>query len=123
MLHISETTVRSDGLELWTESFGDANRPTVLLIMGAMNQGILWPDEFCAEIAQDGHHVIRYDHRDTGQSSSVDFKKHAYNLDDLARDALMVLDGYGVSSSGMWLGFRWADSLPNFSPWTTRIES
>ena len=41
-------------------------------------------------------YVIRYDHRDTGQSSSVDFKNHPYSLDDLARDALMVLDGYGI---------------------------
>lgn len=97
MLRASETTIRSGGLELWTESFGDANRPAVLLIMGAMNQGISWPDEFCAEIAEDGYHVIRYDHRDTGQSSSVDFKRHPYSLDDLAHDALMVLDGYGVS--------------------------
>jgi len=96
MVHTSERTVRSGGLELWTESFGDATRPAVLLITGAMNQGIVWPDEFCAEIAQHGYHVIRYDHRDTGQSSSVDFTKHPYNLDDLARDALMVLDGYGI---------------------------
>jgi pimeloyl-ACP methyl ester carboxylesterase len=71
MLHSSETTVRFDGLELWTESFGDANRPAVSLIMGAMNQGILWPDEFCVQIAENGYHVIRYDHRDTGQSSSA----------------------------------------------------
>lgn len=99
MVHTSERTVRSGGLELWTESFGDANRPAVLLIMGGMHQGIMWPDEFCTEIARDGYYVIRYDHRDTGQSSSVDFKKHPYSLDDLARDALMVLDGYGIPKS------------------------
>ena len=46
MLRISETTVRSGNLELWTESFGDVNRPTVLLIIGGMGQGILWPDDF-----------------------------------------------------------------------------
>jgi len=97
MLRTSEKIVRSGDLELWTESFGDASRPTVLLIMGAMNPGIFWPDGFCAEIAEAGYHVIRYDHRDTGQSSSVDFKKYPYSLDDLARDALMVLDGYRVS--------------------------
>lgn len=99
MVHTSEKTVRSGGLELWTESFGDANRPAVLLIMGAMNQGIAWPDDFCTEIAQDDYYVIRYDHRDTGQSSSVDFKKHPYGLDDLAGDALMVLNGYGIGKA------------------------
>jgi pimeloyl-ACP methyl ester carboxylesterase len=99
MLRTAEKTVRSGDLELWTESFGDASRPTVLLIMGVMNQGILWPDEFCAEIADSGYHVIRYDHRDTGQSSSVDFEEHPYTLDDLASDALKVLDGYGVEKA------------------------
>jgi pimeloyl-ACP methyl ester carboxylesterase len=99
MLRTSEKTVRSGDLELWTESFGDVNRPTVLLIMGAMNQGTSWPDEFCAEIADSGYHVIRYDHRDTGQSSSVDFETHPYSLDDLAGDALKVLDGYGIDKA------------------------
>jgi pimeloyl-ACP methyl ester carboxylesterase len=99
MTETSEKPVGSDEIQLWTESFGDAHRPAVLLIMGAMNQGISWPDEFCAEIAEDGYHVIRYDHRDTGQSSSVDFKRHPYSLDDLTRDARMVLDGYGLQKS------------------------
>ena len=67
MVHTSEKTVRSSGLDSWTESFGDADLPAVLLIMGAMNQGIVWPDEFCAATARDGYRVIRYDHRDTGQ--------------------------------------------------------
>jgi pimeloyl-ACP methyl ester carboxylesterase len=93
--------IRVEGLRLWTESFGEPSHPAVLLIMGAWNQGIVWPEEFCTEIAQHGYHVIRYDHRDTGQSSSVDFKDHPYCLDDLARDALMVLDGYGISRAHM----------------------
>ena len=56
----------------------------------------MWPNEFCTDIARHGYHVIRYDHRDTGQSSSVDFTKHPYRLDDLTRDAVAVLDGYGI---------------------------
>jgi pimeloyl-ACP methyl ester carboxylesterase len=99
MIETCEKFVGVDDLHLWTESFGDANRPAVLLIMGGMHQGIMWPDEFCTEIAQDGYYVIRYDHRDTGQSSSVDFTKHPYSLDDLARDALMILDGYGIQEA------------------------
>jgi len=99
MIETSEKFVGSDELQLWAESFGDANRSAVLLIMGGMHQGIMWPDEFCTEIAQDGYYVIRYDHRDTGQSSSVEFTKHPYSLDDLARDALMILDGYGIQEA------------------------
>jgi pimeloyl-ACP methyl ester carboxylesterase len=64
--------------------------------MGAMNPGLFWPDEFCQALAGSGLRVIRYDHRDTGRSSTIDFARHPYTLDELAADALAVLDGYGV---------------------------
>jgi hypothetical protein len=54
----SQRFVRSGELDLWTESFGDPSRPAVLLVMGAWNQGIVWPDEFCSEIAGYGYYVI-----------------------------------------------------------------
>ncbi len=83
-----------DGLTLWTESFGNPESPPVLLIMGAMNQGIFWPDEFCERLASAGFHVIRYDHRDTGKSSKVDYQRTPYDLDTLAEDAIAVVHGY-----------------------------
>ncbi|MDH2917367.1 MAG: alpha/beta fold hydrolase [Gallionella sp.] len=83
-----------DGLTLWSEAFGKPTDSPVLLIMGAMNQGIFWPDEFCQELAQSGNFVIRYDHRDTGKSSTVDFQKQPYDLNVLMQDALAVLHGY-----------------------------
>jgi pimeloyl-ACP methyl ester carboxylesterase len=43
--------------------------------------------------------VIRFDHRDTGRSSVVDFDAHPYTISDLARDGLAVLDGYGLGSA------------------------
>lgn len=85
-----------DGLQLWSQTFGNPAHPAVLLIMGAMAQGIFWPDSFCQQLAQDGLFVIRYDHRDTGRSSCVNFLRHPYNLQALTRDALAVLDGLGV---------------------------
>jgi pimeloyl-ACP methyl ester carboxylesterase len=85
-----------EGLTLWTESFGAPGRPAILLVMGAMNQGIFWPDGFCTRLADAGFHVIRYDHRDTGLSSKVSYMLAPYDLDTLARDALAVLDGHGV---------------------------
>lgn len=88
-----------DGLTLWTESFGDPADRAVLLIMGAMNQGIFWPDDFCRGLAQAGHYVIRYDHRDTGRSSTVDFQTHPYDLDTLTQDALAVLQGHQISKA------------------------
>jgi pimeloyl-ACP methyl ester carboxylesterase len=90
-----------DGLILWTESFGDQARPCILLIMGAMNQCIFWPDGFCARLADAGFHVIRYDHRDTGLSSKVNYLLAPYDLSGLARDALAVLDGHGIEKASI----------------------
>jgi hypothetical protein len=38
---MSERTIRADGLELATQSFGNPARPPVLLIMGGM-ASMLW---------------------------------------------------------------------------------
>ena len=88
-----------DGLSLWSETFGKATDRPVLLIMGAMNQGVFWPEEFCRQLADAGNFVIRYDHRDTGKSSAVDFQKHPYDLDTLVQDAVAVLRGYEINSA------------------------
>jgi pimeloyl-ACP methyl ester carboxylesterase len=103
----SERFVSAGEIQLRTESFGEPNYPAVLLVMGAWNQGIMWPDEFCVEIAEHGYYVVRYDHRDTGQSSAVDFKAKPYDLDALARDAVSVLDGHNIGKAhvvGMSMG-------------------
>lgn len=81
-------------LSLWTQSFGKADNPSVLLVMGAMNQGLFWPDEFCEGLASAGYYVIRYDHRDTGKSSKVDFQTNPYDLKTLADDAADIIRSY-----------------------------
>ena len=47
-----ERTVHANGIEIWTEDFGDAEDPTVLLIMGATAQGIAWPDAYAGRETQ-----------------------------------------------------------------------
>ncbi len=64
--------------------------------MAAYWQGIAWPDAFCRRLADAGFFVIRYDHRDTGKSSVVDYEAAPYTLGDLAEDAIGVLDSLGV---------------------------
>lgn len=93
---MEHTITTPDGLTLWSESFGEPGRPCILLIMGAMNQGLFWPDGLCGRLADAGYHVLRYDHRDTGLSSNVSYMLAPYDLDALTRDALAVLDGHGV---------------------------
>ncbi len=93
---MTERTVKANGIEIWCEDFGDAGDPALLLVMGAGGQAILWPDEFCAALAAGGRHVIRYDNRDTGQSTCFDFAKDPYTLADMAQDAVGVLDAFGI---------------------------
>jgi len=107
MTRISERIIASGALKIWTEAFGNDGDSGVLLIMGATNQGILWPDEFCLALARGGFHVIRYDHRDTGRSSTVNFKTSPYDMNDMTRDAVAILDAYGIDAAhvvGMSMG-------------------
>jgi pimeloyl-ACP methyl ester carboxylesterase len=55
-----------------------------------------WEDEFCERLAAGPRFVIRYDHRDTGQSVSYPPGEPGYIGDDLTDDAVGVLDGFGV---------------------------
>lgn len=86
-------------VELWTEEFGDPAHPPVLLVMGSMSQGVLWPDAFVGRLVAAGRRVIRYDHRDTGRSSAIDFEARPYTWTDIKNDVLAVLDAYGIESA------------------------
>jgi pimeloyl-ACP methyl ester carboxylesterase len=104
---MEELLVRAGEAELFSESVGDRNTPAVLLIMGAMASGVWWPASFCAEIAARGRFVIRYDHRDTGRSTSYSPGQTRYSVETLAEDALAVLDAHGLREAhlvGMSLG-------------------
>jgi len=96
---MAERIIDSNGIRLWTEDFGDRRNPTLLLVMGASAQGIQWPEAFIQPFVDKGFHVIRFDNRDTGQSSCFDFAKQPYTLDDLGNDALGVLDAYEVDAA------------------------
>ncbi|WP_424887150.1 alpha/beta fold hydrolase [Streptomyces sp. XH2] len=89
--------VEANGVELWTEEFGDPAHPPVLLIAGSTAQGLLWPDEFVGRIAAAGYRVVRYDHRDVGRSTARDFEEHPYTWADLKDDALGLMDALGLA--------------------------
>lgn len=104
---MSEKTVRADGVEIATEAFGDPAHPPVLLIMGVMASMLWWPEDFCRQLADRGRHVIRYDNRDTGLSTGYPLGEPPYGFDDMADDAIRVLDGHGLGRAhlvGMSLG-------------------
>ncbi len=92
-----------NGVSIAGETFGDANHPPVLLVMGAMASSVWWPGEFCRQLAARGRFVIRYDHRDTGRSTSYAPGTATYSSEDLAWDAVALLDRLGVRSAH-WVG-------------------
>jgi pimeloyl-ACP methyl ester carboxylesterase len=96
---MAERRVKSNGIELWTESFGDPGDPPLLLVMGASAQGLGWPEGLIDLLVAGRRYVIRYDHRDTGQSTCFDFQKNPYTMADLAADAVGVLDAYGITAA------------------------
>jgi pimeloyl-ACP methyl ester carboxylesterase len=104
---MNEAFVAAGDAMLFTETIGDPQAPAVLLIMGAMASAVWWPRPFCAQLAGRGFFVIRYDHRDTGRSTSYGPGGATYSTETLADDALAVLDAYnldGVHFVGMSLG-------------------
>jgi pimeloyl-ACP methyl ester carboxylesterase len=96
---MSETFVDSGPLRLWTERTGHPDDPAVLLVTGSSAQGYTFPDALVTRLAGHGLQVIRYDHRDTGLSSVVDYERHPYGLADMSADAVAILDAYGLKSA------------------------
>jgi pimeloyl-ACP methyl ester carboxylesterase len=93
---VTERLMPVNGIDVCVETFGEATDPAVLLIGGATSSMDWWDDEFCRRLAAGGRHVIRYDHRDTGRSTSFPAGHPPYSGVDLAHDALGVLDALGV---------------------------
>ena len=101
------TTVETNGVTLGIEQFGEATAPLVLLA-GATTM-LSWPDAFCAALARGGRHVVRYDLRDSGASTTIDPEAPAYTLRDLAADAAALVGEFddrpahlaGIGVSGM----------------------
>ncbi|MEU4238596.1 alpha/beta hydrolase [Actinoplanes sp. NPDC026619] len=89
-----EKLVRSGPLTLWTEQSGNPAHPAVLLIMGQAAQAVHCPDALVDRLVERGFQTIRFDHRDTGLSSTVNFDQHPYVIADMSRDCLAILDAY-----------------------------
>lgn len=88
------STARNDDVEIYYETFGAPVDPTLLLINGLGSQCINYADEWCERFVAEGYQVVRFDNRDTGLSSKLDGIE--YDLRDMARDAVAVLDDVGV---------------------------
>jgi pimeloyl-ACP methyl ester carboxylesterase len=127
-----------NGVELEYETVGDpAGRP-LLLVQGLGAQLISVEDGLCQELASRGFLVIRYDNRDAGLSTWFDDARPvnlaavwggdhstlAYTLEDMADDAVAVLDAAGAEAAhvaGISLGGMIAQLLATRYP--ARVRS
>lgn len=96
---MTEQTVTGPDVTLTFERFGAPTDPTVLLIAGGAQSMVWWPDTFCRRVAAGGRQVVRYDHRDTGRSTSWPAGHPGYTGTALATDPLLVLDALSVTAA------------------------
>ena len=122
-----EAMARANGIDICYQTLGDRGSSAILLIMGLGMQLIAWPDAFCESLVGSGFRVIRFDNRDVGHSTHIDWRQRPrllpsiargvlglpvrspYRLSDMADDAIGLLDALqvarthlvGVSMGGM----------------------
>ena len=114
MPRASFTSTDSRQIELEYDHFGNPTDPALLLIMGFTAQMVAWEEEFCQQIADRGHFVIRFDNRDCGLSTKLhgvpsnldavimaammetEMPPVPYTLSDMAADAMQVLDHLNI---------------------------
>jgi pimeloyl-ACP methyl ester carboxylesterase len=108
-----EQFARVDELELCYQTFGADGDPAMLMVMGLGTQMVMWDDELCETLADRGLRVIRFDNRDTGRSTILrdhsvptvrqlavrDRRAASYSLDEMAVDAVGLLDALEIDSA------------------------
>ena len=136
--------VSANGVRIEVDICGPDSGEPLLMIMGLGMQLVAWPEGLVDELVAHGFRVIRFDNRDIGLSQPFDDLgvpsvplaallhtlhlpvKAPYQLADLARDAVGVLDALGIarahvcgaSMGGMvaqHLGFAHAERLKSLT--------
>jgi len=86
-------------LKLYVETDGVEGHEACLFISGAGANTSFWSERLCYALSDKGYFVIKYDHRDFGYSEKIDFNKNPYDMMDLTRDAVAVLDSFDVKKA------------------------
>lgn len=98
-------------IELAYDVFGSCGKP-LLLVMGIGAQRLQWDVNFCGALVDAGFQVVRFDHRDIGQSTRIQGPvpkpglaimrrilgapvRAPYTLSDLASDAVGLMNQLG----------------------------
>ena len=87
-------TARNGGIEIVYENFGSNLDPPLILLHGLGSSMLVWHEDLCGGFADRGFFVLRMDHRDSGLSTVLPDGAR-YTLEDMAGDAMAVLDDAG----------------------------
>jgi pimeloyl-ACP methyl ester carboxylesterase len=122
----------ANGIQIEYDTFGDVSGRPLLLIIGLGAQMIHWDDDLLKDLAARGHYVIRFDNRDVGLSTKFgetgmpnlpdifgkllrgEKVKPPYTLDDMADDAVALLEALKISKAhicGMSMGGMIAQTI------------
>ncbi len=111
------SSVQANGITIEHQELGPPDAPAILLIMGLGMQLVAWPDSLCQGLAARGFRVVRFDNRDVGLSTRMPSASRLrtggmmaraflhlpvrppYTLNDMARDAVGLMDGLGIGSA------------------------
>jgi pimeloyl-ACP methyl ester carboxylesterase len=120
-------------IQLCYEQTGDPTHPPLLLIAGLGQQLHSWPDDFVSALAGRGFRVTRFDNRDAGRSTHMDYRppnpiamfrgRNGYHLGDMARDTVGLLDALGYREAhlvGISMGGMIAQTVAAHYPGRTR---
>ena len=109
--------VTANGIQIEYDTFGDSSSSALLLVAGNGAQIYFWDAEFCQLLVKKDFFVIRFDNRDAGLSTKFDEAgipdfpaaikaamegkpvESAYSLDDMADDAVGLLDALGIEKA------------------------
>jgi pimeloyl-ACP methyl ester carboxylesterase len=106
-------------VELAVDRHGSEDGPAILLIAGGGQSMDWWTPEFCERLTESGRQVIRYDHRDTGQSTVSPAGEPNYTSADLVTDPLNILDALDIDKVdvvGLSMGGAIAQTLAVRTP-------
>ena len=118
-----EGYAKDTNIKIYYRDYGPANGIPILLVMGLGGQLTFWPPYMIKFLQQKGYRPIAYDNRDMGLSSRFKSNptflanilkyyfylpiKSEYKLDDMANDAVVLLDKLKISKChaiGMSMG-------------------
>lgn len=95
-------TAKNGDIEIAYQAISNDNpKDNILLINGLSHPMFTWTSEIYQPLVDAGYRVIRFDNRGLGQSNWMKnwSKENPYTLEDMATDAVAVLDDLGIEKA------------------------